>query len=187
MHSKKYYIIYGLFFSLFVAAVLCLCLTIAQGMPHIDPVFFLMSFLVAFVTSFVVTAVVPLARIAGACACYYDAEPGNVAFRLIQNVFFSTLIMLVLGIVMTAFMTGIGEVEMTSAMTGGMIATNLFDRFVALCMQFWPVIVIVALLCDPAAGGLAAVITGERGNQATASTTEAGGAGRPSETTRTTA
>ena len=37
MHSKKYYIIYGLFFSLFVAAVLCLCLTIVPGMPHIDP------------------------------------------------------------------------------------------------------------------------------------------------------
>ena len=28
MHSKKYYIVYGLFFSLIVAAVLCLCLTI---------------------------------------------------------------------------------------------------------------------------------------------------------------
>ncbi len=187
MHSKKYYIIYGLFFSLFVAAVLCLCLTIAQGMPHIDPVFFLMSFLVAFVTSFVVTAVVPLARIAGACACYYDAKPGSVAFRLIQSVFFSTLIMLVLGIVMTAFMTGIGEMEMTSAMTGGMIATNLFDRFVALCMQFWPVIVIVAFLCDPAAGGLAAVITGERGGQEAASAAGSGSAGQPAETTRTTA
>lgn len=41
-----------------------------------------------------------------------------------------------------------------------------FSLFVAailcLCMQFWPVIVIVAFLCDPAAGGLAAVITGER-------------------------
>ena len=104
MHSKKYYIIYGLFFSLFVAAVLCLCLTIVQGMPHIDPVFFLMSFLVAFITSFVVT--------------------------------------------------------------GEMMATNLFDRFVALCLQFWPVIVIVAFLCDPAAGGLAAVITGERAKKA---------------------
>ena len=110
MHSKKYYIIYGLFFSLFVAAVLCLCLTIVQGMPHIDPVFFLMSFLVAFITSFVVTAVIPLARIAAACAQYYDAKPGSVAFRLIQNVFFSTLIMFFLGIVMTAFMTGIGAV-----------------------------------------------------------------------------
>ncbi len=166
MHSKKYYIIYGLFFSLFVAAVLCLCLTIAQGMPHIDPVFFLMSFLVAFVTSFVVTAVLPLARISAACAGYYDAKPGTVAFRLIQNVFFSTLIMVVLGLVMTGFMTGVGDVEMMSTMTGGMIVTNLFDRFVSLCMQFWPVIVIVAFLCDPAAGGLAAVITGERKGKA---------------------
>lgn len=162
MHSKKYYIIYGLFFSLFVAAVLCLCLTIVQGMPHIDPVFFLMSFLVAFITSFVVTAVIPLARIAAACAQYYDAKSGSVAFRLIQNVFFSTLIMFFLGIVMTAFMTGIGEVQTVSTLTGEMMATNLFDRFVSLCLQFWPVIVIVAFLCDPAAGGLAAVITGER-------------------------
>ena len=152
MHSKKYYIIYGLFFSLFVAAVLCLCLTIVQGMPHIDPVFFLMSFLVAFITSFVVTAVIPLAR--------------SVAFRLIQNVFFSTLIMFFLGIVMTAFMTGIGEVQAVSTLTGEMMATNLFDRFVSLCLQFWPVIVIVAFLCDPAAGGLAAVITGERAKKA---------------------
>lgn len=166
MHSKKYYIIYGLFFSLFVAAVLCLCLTIVQGMPHIDPVFFLMSFLVAFITSFVVTAVIPLARIAGACAQYYDAKPGSVAFRLIQNVFFSTLIMFFLGIVMTAFMTGIGEVQAVSTLTGEMMATNLFDRFVSLCLQFWPVIVIVAFLCDPAAGGLAAVITGERAEKA---------------------
>lgn len=162
MHSKKYYIIYGLFFSLFVAAILCLCLTIAQGMPHIDPVFYGMSFLVAFVTSFVVTAVIPLARVSAACAEYYDAKPGSVAFRLIQNVFFSTLIMLFLGLVMTAFMTGVGETEAMSTMTGQMMAVNLFDRFLGLCMQFWPVIVIVAFLCDPAAGGLAAVITGER-------------------------
>ncbi|MEI3376324.1 MAG: hypothetical protein V8R08_00540 [Coriobacteriales bacterium] len=161
MHSKKYYIIYGLFFSLFVAAVLCLCLTIVQGMPHIDPVFFGMSFLVAFVTSFVVTAVIPLARIAAACAVYYDAKPGSVAFRLIQNVFFSTLIMFFLGIVMTAFMTGIGDVQAVSTLTGEVMMTNLFDRFVSLCLQFWPVIVIVAFLCDPAAGGLATVITGE--------------------------
>ena len=155
MHSKKYYIVYGLFFSLIVAAVLCLCLTIMQGMPHIDPMFYLMSFGVAFVTSFVVTAVLPLARIAAACAVYYDAKPGSVAFRLIQNVFFSTLIMFVLGIVMTAFMTGVGEVEAMSTMTGQMMGTNLFDRFVSLCLQFWPTIVIVAFLSDPAAGGLA--------------------------------
>lgn len=162
MHSKKYYIVYGLFFSLLVAAVLCLCLTLMQGMPHIDPVFYLMSFGVAFVTSFVVTAVVPLARIAAACAAYYDARPGSVAFRLIQNVFFSTLIMLFLGVVMTAFMTGVGETQALSTMTGQLMAVNLLDRFLALCLQFWPTIVIVAFLCDPAAGGLAKVITGER-------------------------
>lgn len=150
MHSKKYYIVYGLFFSLIVAAVLCLCLTIMQGVPHIDPVFWLMSFAVAFVTSFVVTAVVPLARIAAACAVYFDAQPGSVAFRLIQNVFFSTLIMFFLGIVMTAFMTGVGETQALNAMTGEMIGVNLFDRFVALCLQFWPTIVIVAFLSDPA-------------------------------------
>lgn len=155
MYSKLYYIVYGFFFSLIVAAVLCLCLTIMQGMPHIDPVFYLMSFGVAFVTSFVVTSVVPLARIAAACAEYFDAKPGTVAFRLLQNVFFSTLIMFFLGIVMTAFMTGIGPVEAVSAMTGQPMETNLFDRFVSLCLQFWPTIVIVAMLSDPAAGGLA--------------------------------
>lgn len=155
MHSKKYYIVYGLFFSLIVAAVLCLCLTIMQGMPHIDPMFYLMSFGVAFVTSFVVTAVLPLARIAAACAVYYDAKPGSVAFRLIQNVFFSTLIMFVLGIVMTAFMTGVGITEAVNPMTGLVDPVNLFDRFAALCIQFWPTIVIVAFLSDPAAGGLA--------------------------------
>ena len=155
MHSKKYYLIYGLFFSLFVAAVLCLCLTLMQGMPHIDPVFYLMSFGVAFVTSFVVTAVVPLARVSAACAAYYDARPGTVAFRLIQNVFFSTLIMLFLGVVMTAFMTGVGETEALATMTGQMVAVNLFDRFLGLCLQFGTAIVIVAFLCDPAAGGLA--------------------------------
>lgn len=161
MHSRKYYIVYGLFFSLFVAAVLCLCLTISQGMPHIDPAFYGLSFLVAFVTSFVVTAVIPLGKVAAACAAYYDAKPGSVAFRLIQNVFFSTLIMLFLGIVMTAFMTGVGETQALSTMTGEMMAVNLFDRFVGLCLQFWPVIVIVALLCDPAAGGLAGLIVKE--------------------------
>ena len=162
MHSKKYYIVYGLFFSLIVAAVLCLCLTIMQGMPHIDPMFYLMSFGVAFVTSFVVTAVLPLARIAAACAVYYDAKPGSVAFRLIQNVFFSTLIMFVLGIVMTAVMTGVGEVEAMSTMTGQMMGTNLFDRFVSLCLQFWPTIVIVAFPSDPAAGGLAGLLVKEK-------------------------
>ena len=161
MHSKKYYIIYGFFFSLSVAAVLCLCLTIAQGVPHIDPVFWGLSFAVAFVTSFVVTAVIPLARIAAACAVYYDAKPGGVAFRLIQNVFFSTLIMFFLGAVMTCFMTGVGETQALNAMTGQMVGVNVFDRFVALCMQFWPTIVIVAFLCDPVAGGLAKVITKE--------------------------
>lgn len=155
MYSKKYYIVYGLFFSLIVAAVLCLCLTIMQGVPHIDPVFFLMSFGVAFVTSFVVTAVLPLARIAAMCAEYFDVKPGTFAFRLVQNVFLSTLIMFFLGIVMTAFMTGIGETQALNAMTGQMIGVNLFDRFVALCLQFWPIIVIVAFLSDPAAGGLA--------------------------------
>lgn len=162
MHSKKYYIIYGLFFSLFVAAILCLCLTIAQGMPHIDPMFFLMSFLVAFVTSFVVTAVLPLAKISAACAVYYDAAPGSLGFRLVQNVFFSTLIMVILGLVMTAFMTGVGDVPALSTLTGEMMDTNLFDRYVSLCLQFWAIIVIVAFLCDPAAGGLAAAITGEK-------------------------
>ena len=131
MHSKKYYIVYGLFFSFIVAAVLCLCLTIMQGMPHIDPVFYLMSFGVAFVTSFVVTAVIPLARIAAACAVYYDAKPG------------------------------VGEVQTMSAMTGQMMGTNLFDRFVSLCLQFWPTIVIVAFLSDPAAGGLAGLLVKE--------------------------
>lgn len=158
MHSKKYYIIYGLFFSLFVAAVLCLCLTIAQGMPHIDPMFFLLSFLVAFVTSFVVTAVLPLGKISAACAIYYDAKPGSLGFRLVQNVFFSTFIMIILGLVMTAFMTGVGNVPTPSTLTGEMMDANLFDRYVALCMQFFPVIVIVAFLCDPAAGGLAGLI-----------------------------
>lgn len=62
MYSKVYYIVYGFFFSLIVAAVLCLCLTIMQGVPHIDPIFFLMSFAVAFVTSFLVTSIIPLAR-----------------------------------------------------------------------------------------------------------------------------
>lgn len=163
MHSKKYYIVYGLFFSLFVAAILCLCLTIAQGVPHIDPVFYLMSFAVAFVTSFAVTSIIPLARVSAAAAVYFDAKPGSVAFRLIQNVFFSTLIMFFLGIVMTAFMTGVGPTEAMSAMTGQMMTVNLFDRFVALCMQFWPTIVIVAFLCDPAAGGLAHVLTERKG------------------------
>ena len=173
MHSKKYYIIYGLFFSFFVAAILCLCLTVAQGMPHIDPAFYLMSFLVAFLTSFIVTAAIPLARIAAACAQYYDAKPGTVAFRLIQNIFLSTLIMIFLGIVMTAFMTGIGETQTMSVMTGEMMAVNLFDRYVSLCLQFWPVIVIVAFLCDPAAGGLAMVITGERRAAETSGTSPA--------------
>lgn len=177
MHSRKYYIVYGLFFSLFVAAVLCLCLTISQGMPHIDPVFYGMSFLVAFVTSFVVTALIPLGKVAAACAVYYDAKPGSVAFRLIQNVFFSTLIMLFLGIVMTAFMTGVGETQTLSAMTGEMMAVNLFDRFVGLCMQFWPVIVIVALLCDPAAGGLAGLIVKEGPAKAAAPQDSADAAG----------
>ena len=102
MHSKKYYIVYGLFFSLIVAAVLCLCLTIAQGVPHIDPVFWALSFAVAFVTSFIVTSILPLAKLSASCAVYFDAKPGSVAFRLIQNVFFSTLIMFFLGAVMTA-------------------------------------------------------------------------------------
>lgn len=158
MYSKKYYIVYGLFFSLIVAAILCLALTFAQGIAHIDPMFFLISFAIAFVTSFVVTAVIPLARIAGACAEYYDAKPGTVAYRLIQNVFFSTLIMFVLGIVMTAFMTGVGFTEALNPMTGMVDSVNLFDRFAALCMQFWPTIVIVAFLSDPAAGGLAKLI-----------------------------
>lgn len=166
MHSKKYYLVYGLFFSAFVAAVLCLCLTVAQGMPHIDPVFYGMSFLVAFLTSFVVTSVVPLARIAAACAVYYDARPGGFAFRLVQNVFFSTLIMFFLGIVMTAFMTGVGDAQAFSSMTGDYVTVNLFDRFVGLCMQFWPTIVIVAFLCDPAAGGLAGKIVREGGEGA---------------------
>ena len=155
MYSKTYYIVYGLFFSLIVAAVLCLRLTIMQGVPHIDPVFFLMSFAVAFVTSFVVMAVLPLARIAAMCAEYFDVKPGTFVFRLVQNVFLSTLIMFFLGIVMSAFMTGIGETQALNAMTGQMVGVNLFDRFVALCLQFWPTIVIVAFLSDPAAGGLA--------------------------------
>ncbi len=156
MYSKKYYIFYGLFFSLIVAAILCLALTFAQGIAHIDPMFYLISFAIAFVTSFVVTAVLPLARIAAACAVYYDAKPGSVAFRLIQNVFFSTLIMFVLGIVMTAFMTGVGITEAVNPMTGLVDPVNLFDRFAALCIHwFRPTIVIVAFLSDPAAGGLA--------------------------------
>ena len=151
MYSKTYYIVYGLFFSLIVAAVLCLRLTIMQGVPHIDPMFFLMSFAVAFVTSFVVMAVLPLARIAAMCAEYFDVKPGTFVFRLVQNVF----LMFFLGIVMSAFMTGIGETQALNAMTGQMVGVNLFDRFVALCLQFWPTIVIVAFLSDPAAGGLA--------------------------------
>lgn len=115
MYSKVYYIVYGFFFSLIVAAVLCLCLTIMQGVAHIDPIFFLMSFAVAFVTSFLVTSIIPLARIAAACAVYFDDKPGTVAFRLLQNVFFSTLIMFFLGLVMTAFMTGVGPAEAKAA------------------------------------------------------------------------
>ena len=78
-----------------------------------------------------------------------------MAFRLLQNVFFSTLIMFFLGLVMTAFMTGVGSAEAMNSMTGQMVETNLFDRFVSLRLQFWPTIVIVAMLSDPAAGGLA--------------------------------
>lgn len=155
MYSKRYYIFYGLFFSIIVSAILCLALTFAQGIAHIDPMFFLISFAIAFVTSFVVTAVVPLARISGACAEYFDAKPGTVAYRLILNVFMSTLIMFALGLVMTAFMTGVGFTEALNPITGQVNSVNLFDRFAALCIQFWPTIVIVAFLSDPAAGGLA--------------------------------
>ena len=70
--------------------------------------------------------------------------------------------MFFLGLVMTAFMTGVGETQALNAMTGEMIGVNLFDRFVALCLQFWPTIVIVAFLSDPAAGGLAKVLVKER-------------------------
>lgn len=161
MHSKKYYIVYGLFFSLIVAAILCLCLTIAQGVPHIDPVFWALSFAVAFVTSFLVTSVLPLAKISAACAVYFDAKPGSVAFRLIQNVFFSTLIMLFLGAVMTCFMTGVGETTALNAMTGEMVGVNVFDRFVSLCLQFWAIIVVVAFLSDPLAGAIAGAIVKE--------------------------
>ena len=42
-----------------------------------------------------------------------------------------------------------------------MMGTNLFDRFVSLCLQFWPTIVIVAFLSDPAAGGLAGLLVKE--------------------------
>lgn len=162
MYSKKYYIFYGLFFSAIVAAILCVALTFAQGIAHIDPLFYLISFAIAFVTSFVVTAVVPLARIAGACAQYFDAKQGTVSYRLIQNVFFSTLIVFVLGLVMTAFMTGIGFTEAMNPLTGMVDKVNLFDRFAALCVQFWPTIVIVAFLSDPAAGGLAKLCVKEK-------------------------
>lgn len=165
MHSKKYYILYGLFYSIIVSAVLCLCLTIMVGMPHIDPMFFLMAFLVAFVASFIVAGLIPTPRVAAACAIYFDAKPGTVAFRLIQNVFLSTLIMFALGIVMTAFMTGFGETMVLSAMTGELVAVNIFDRFVALCIQFWPTIIIVAFLSDPAAGGLAHIIAEPKSKQ----------------------
>ncbi|WP_297154614.1 hypothetical protein [uncultured Ellagibacter sp.] len=166
MHSKKYYIVYGLFFSIIVAAVLCLCLTIAQGVPHIDPICWALSFAVAFVTSFLVTSILPLAKLSASCAVYFDAKPGSVAFRLIQNVFFSTLIMFFLGAVMTCFMTGVGETEAVNAMTGQVVGVNVFDRFVALCMQFWPTIVIVAFLSDPLAGAIAGTIVKENAGAA---------------------
>ena len=97
---------------------------------------------------------------------YFDAKPGSVAFRLIQNVFFSTLIMFFLGAVMTCFMTGVGETEAINAMTGQMVGVNVFDRFVALCMQFWPTIVIVAFLSDPLAGAIAGALVKENAGAA---------------------
>ena len=112
-------------------------------------------------TSFVVASVVPLARIAAACAAYYDARPDSVAFRLIQNVFFSTLVMFFLGTVMTAFVTGVGETQAISALTGELVGVNLFDRFVSLCIQFWPTIVVVAFPSDPLAGGIAGKLVKE--------------------------
>ncbi|MEG0682950.1 MAG: hypothetical protein RR434_05440 [Raoultibacter sp.] len=155
MYSKKYYIFFGLFDSIIISALLCLALTFAQGIPHIDPVFYLMSFSIAFVASFLVTGVLPLARISAAAAAHFGAKPGSVAFALIQNVFMSTLIMFFLGLVMVAFMTGIGETQGMSALTGQMEAVNFFDRYASLCIQFWPTIVVLAFLADPPAGGLA--------------------------------
>ena len=61
-----------------------------------------------------------------------------------------------------------------SAMTGQMMGVNLFDRFVGLCLQFWPTIVIVAFLSDPAAGGLARLLVKEKAP-------EVGGAPAPKE------
>ena len=107
------------------------------------------------------TSILPLAKLSASCAVYFDAKPGSVAFRLIQNVFFSTLIMFFLGAVMTCFMTGVGETEAINAMTGQMVGVNVFDRFVALCMQFWPTIVIVAFLSDPLAGAIAGALVKE--------------------------
>ena len=74
--------------------------------------------------------------------------------------------MFFLGAVMTCFMTGVGETEAVNAMTGQMVGVNVFDRFVALCMQFWPTIVIVAFLSDPLAGAIAGALVKENAGAA---------------------
>ena len=161
MHSKKFYIVFGVFYSAAVSLFLCCFLPILQGVPHIDPVFFALCFAIAFVTSFVIMAVLPITRIADWCAECFCAQPGTAAHRVISGVFVSTMLTFFLGLVMTAFITGVGTTEAMNAMTGEMIPVNLFDRYVALCIQFWPTIVVVALLCDPVANWIAGKIVRE--------------------------
>ena len=48
--------------------------------------------------------------------------------------------------------------EAVNPMTGLVDPVNLFDRFAALCIEFWPIIIVVAFLSDPVAGGLAKLI-----------------------------
>lgn len=148
MYSKTYLWWFGVFSSLLVAAMLCIILPLDAGV-HISllgPGGWLTNIWVAFLTGAIVPMVVPIGAIAAKCAEHFGAKPRTPAFSLIQAAYVGTMLIVVLALVMSIYMWGIGDIG---------DGTTFFDRWMNLVITYWPTAFVLTWLTDPPAHALA--------------------------------
>lgn len=135
----KFGVVLNFWVAIFLGAILALLLPFAQGAPHVGLMEWLMSFAVAGIAAFLIPTVLPLMKLSTWCLKAFNTTRESTGGTILFIVFMNTFMTLGMALVMTVFMTGIGEVG----------PTTLLDRCASSIMMFWPIVNVVFFLIYP--------------------------------------
>jgi hypothetical protein len=148
--SKKFGIVYLIFLSLFMSAVLGLVVpAINTGSASLPG--FAIIFGLSFVLTIVLGLAIPIPKLNVWFCKSLHQDPHSGLGKIFSNAFSTTLMMLVITFVMVAVLTGVGEVD----------GTNYIGRYITGFIHVQPILVITVMFLDPIATSLAKAIVKE--------------------------